>query len=142
MLGLITYPRRSCHSSYQAIWIASSFFSLEFFGSSLKPSRLVTHLKRSVKRTVNGSVSGNLSARAMAMSSVVVHVNALLIFDFPHAFVLERPRNCSIHDQFRQMHGRIARTFDRLAYGLMIIAAHHVAQVLCGCRDFLFLRFG
>src|SRR5215471_20761497 len=127
MLGLITYPRRSCHSSYQAIWIASSFFSLEFFGSSLKPSRLVTHLKRSVKRTVNGSVSGNLSARAMAMSSVVIHVNDLLIFDFPHALVLQRLRYRRVHDELCKVHGCIAQPFDCTANSRMIVAFHNLA---------------
>src|SRR5262245_34455719 len=94
----------SCHSSTHAIWIASSFFSFEFFGSSLKPSRPVTHLCRSVNRTVIGSMSGNLSARAIAMSSVDVQVNDLFILDFLDAFVFQRLCNRGIHDQLRQMH--------------------------------------
>src|SRR5262245_34860464 len=42
------YSCLSFHSSYHAICIASSFFSFEFLGSSLKLSKAVTHLCRSV----------------------------------------------------------------------------------------------
>src|SRR6201998_4629818 len=63
------YFWRSCHSSCQAIWMASSLLSLDVCGSPANPGSSVTHLCMSVKRTVSGSTSGNLSARPMAMSS-------------------------------------------------------------------------
>src|SRR5207247_9863206 len=67
----------SFHSSYQAIWIASSFGSLDDFGSSLNPSRARTRSRKSVKRTVSGSRSGNFSANAIPMSSESVHFMSL-----------------------------------------------------------------
>src|SRR5215475_14319335 len=120
--------------------MASNFFSFEFLGSSLKPSRPTTHLWRSVNRTVSGSTSGNLSAKAIAMSSVVVHVNDLLIVDFPHTLVLQRLCNRRVHDHLCQMHGRIAQPFDCFANSLMIVTPHGLSQVFAGGGDFcLFL---
>src|SRR5690349_19974326 len=55
----------SLNSSYHAIWIASSFGSLDAFGSSLKPSRTTTFSRRSLSRIVGGSTPGNFSACAM-----------------------------------------------------------------------------
>src|SRR5438105_14727255 len=61
------------NSSYQAIWMASSFGSLDVFGSSSNPSSPRTRSRRSVKRSVSGSVPGNFSASAIPMSSASVH---------------------------------------------------------------------
>src|SRR5262249_9609158 len=63
----------SLNCSYQAIWIASSFGSFDFFGSSSKPSSASTRSRRSVKRSVSGSSPGNFSASASAMSSASIH---------------------------------------------------------------------
>src|SRR6188474_112610 len=117
--------------------MASSFFSFEFFGSSLKPSSATTHLWRSVNRTVIGSVSGNLSASAIAMSSVVVQVK-LVIFDFPHTLILQRPSDRRIHDELGEVHRRVAQSVDRLANRLMTVTLHRFAEVLGGGCDFCF----
>src|SRR4029079_9952289 len=66
----------SFHSSYQAIWMASSFGSFELFGSSSNPSRCITLSRRSVNLTVRGSSSGKRSTRAIPMSSASVHFMA------------------------------------------------------------------
>ena len=66
----------SLHSSYHAIWIASSFGSFDVFGSSSKSSSASTRSRRSVKRTVSGSTPGNFSTSAMPMSSASVHFTA------------------------------------------------------------------
>src|SRR6266404_3456358 len=66
---------RSAHSSCQAVWMASSFPSLDFAGSPANPGSSVIHLCMSVKRTEYGSTSGNLSVNAMAMSSKLSQSN-------------------------------------------------------------------
>src|SRR6266850_8290951 len=66
-------PENYVDSSIHAVWIASSIFSPQRFGSSSKSSSSLTHLNRSVKRTVSGSTPGYFSERAMAISSVSVH---------------------------------------------------------------------
>src|SRR6266496_3775238 len=66
----------SFHSSYHAIWIASSLGSFDRFGSSSQPSSVITRSRRSVNRSVSGSWPGNFSARAMPMSSESVHFMA------------------------------------------------------------------
>src|SRR5260221_3806988 len=66
---------RSAHSSCQAVWMASSFLSLDFAGSPANPGSSVIHLCMSVKRTEYGSTSGNLSVNAMAMSSKLSQSN-------------------------------------------------------------------
>ena len=50
----------SFHSSYQAIWIASSLGSFDAFASSSKPSSWRTRSRRSVNLTVRGSRIGKL----------------------------------------------------------------------------------
>src|SRR5262245_42673028 len=119
--------------------MASSFFSFEFLGSSLKPSRLVTHLCRSVNRTVIGSTSGNLSARAIAMSSVDVQVNGLFIVDFLDAFIFQRLCNCGIHDQLCQMHCCLTESFNSFANCLMSAGSHDLPKILAGGTDLGFL---
>src|SRR5258708_13293952 len=66
---------QSAHSSCQAVWMASSFPSLDFAGSPANPGSSVIHLCMSVKRTEYGSTSGNLSVSAMAMSSKLSQSN-------------------------------------------------------------------
>jgi Dolichyl-phosphate-mannose-protein mannosyltransferase len=46
------YDLRSSHSSCQAVWMASSLLSLDFWGSPAKPGRARIHWCMSVKRTV------------------------------------------------------------------------------------------
>src|ERR1700677_1379883 len=54
--------------------MASSLGSLDFAGSSAKPSSSVTYLCRSVKRTVKGSRSGNFSCNWIPISSASFQV--------------------------------------------------------------------
>lgn len=69
------YSFASRHSSSQAIWMASSFGSVEAFGSSRKSGKAQTQACRSVKRTFSGSRSGNFSWRRTPKSSASVHFN-------------------------------------------------------------------
>src|SRR5258708_31930102 len=66
---------RSAHSSCQAVWMASSFPSLDLAGSPANPGSSVIHLCMSVKRTVYGSTLGNLSVSAIAIFSVLSQSN-------------------------------------------------------------------
>src|SRR5579872_1470015 len=69
----------SFHSSYQAIWMASSLPSFDFLGSSANTGNSMTYLCRSVNRTVSGSRSGYFSCNASPRSSAFSHFNSVAI---------------------------------------------------------------
>ena len=69
--GVVGYFWRSCHSSCQAIWMASSLLSLDFMRIAGEPRQFRDPFVHVGKADGQGSTSGNLSVKPMAMSSIV-----------------------------------------------------------------------